>query len=368
MNDASNQNDDDDAEKMRLDFEAFMMGSNCIKTVQDETKDELLPSGQSKKKKKKKKKSSLGGGGGTKARTAVTPPQQVTPSKPGGSSGGGGIDSNTFSSPTMAKSDKKRYYQLLRSFNDKIRYTWFEYDDQLLALLQNIASIRKRLPLEWKLLQSHGQGEEGANVPEEEGWKHFGLLGKPKELPYSFHLHTSDIELTLHHDLKQHEKMLAGVRSLVSNLAECHEALGRQVDNLWKFHLDCITPEEEEEEGGVVGIGGMGGMTTVVVGEDNNMQVIVDSTSEVYRMLSMELYRKQGLVTSVLESTDDDILGIESENRKGGDSLEQTSEGGLDTARKCYRAWPRSSEESCVDDELILYVMKLGETQQQQQQ
>ena len=156
----------------------------------------------------------------------------------------------------------------------------------------------------------------------------------------------SDIELALSNDLMQHEKMLGGVRSLMSNLAECHDALGRGVDTLWKFHLECTEGRGEE----------LGNNE-----EDDDLESIVQNVTNLFHMLSMELYRKQCLVPMIIDSTEDEILGVEEQvggdvgdHGRGNSSSSNNDLSGLATARKCYNSWKRSSEESCIDEVLIL--------------
>ena len=48
------------------------------------------------------------------------------------------------------------------------------------------------------------------------------------------------MELALSHDLMQHEKMMDGLRSLLANLSECHEALLRHLDVMTKHHSECL--------------------------------------------------------------------------------------------------------------------------------
>lgn len=392
-----NNSDEDDEEKMRLAFEAFMLTGKKAPANEgknDEPSSQSTTSNKSKKKKKKKRSSSSSLGGGT-------PPNKPLSSTPSKSSDGGNTIITSPLPLAMAKADKKRYYQLLRSFNDKVQHTWYDLDDQLLSVLQNIVSIRGRLPVEWKVLHSshHLNNDNEKNNPEhdddgligwidhgdhmdsnnQEDWKHFGFLGKPKEVPYSFHLHQTDVQLALANDMTQHEKMLAALRSLMSNLAECHDGLGRVVDNIWKFHLECQEEEEawesrqEEEEGGDV-VEWM-----IHKDDDDGMQSIVQHVTDVYQMLSMELYRKQSLVPLIIESTEDEILGIEkqqkSSSRAGRDrgSLRSvvvgSSDGnspndGLQNARKCCKSWQRTSRESCIDASLMSHVLKLGEIPQ----
>lgn len=329
----------DDAEAMRQSFEAFMLSGKQQQSDETEKIDDgsslaTTQSNKSKKKKKKKKKS-----------ITATPTKQ--PSTPSIINSGSSIGTPTSSSATKQKSkEKKRYYQLIHSFNGKVTHTWIHIDDQILAVLQNIVSIRSRLPLEWKVLHSPHLKDDNVNpqdndgrVEHEDEWKQHGLQGKLKETPYSFHLHTSDVQLALSHDMTQHEKMLAAIRTFMTNLSECHEALGRVVDTLWKFHLDCTKDRIEEEDD---------------EDEDGEMQNMVDNVTELYRMLSSELFRKQILIPLILESTQDEILGIE----KG--KITEGSRKGLQRARNCCKSWNRSSEESCIDESKLSYVLKLG--------
>ena len=333
----TNSTSGDDAEAMRQSFEAFMLSGkqqNEIEKADDGSLMATTQSNKSKKKKKKKKKSMVGG--------VATQPS--TPSIINSNSSSIGTPSTSSSATKQKSKEKKRYYQLINSFNDKVTHTWIHIDDQILAVLQNIVSIRSRLPLEWKVLHSSYLKNDNVNPQDdnygrgEDNWKQHGLQGKLKETPYSFHLHTSDVQLALNHDMTQHEKMLSAIRTLMTNLSECHEGLSRVVDTLWKFHLDCVQDriEEDDEE------------------NDGIMQNMVDNVTEVYQMLSSELFRKQMLIPVILESTQDEILGIE----KG--KITEGSRKGLQSARDCCKSWDRSSKESCIDESKLSYVLKLG--------
>jgi len=332
----------DDAETLRQSFEAFMLSGKQQPSVEKEKTNDgssLATTQSNKNKKKKKKKKKLMGG-------AATPPKP--PSTPSIINSNSSIGTpSTSSSTTKQKSkEKKRYNQLIHSFNDKVTHTWIHIDDQILAVLQNIVSIRSRLPLEWKVLHSSHLKDDNINPQDddfgrdEDEWQQHGLQGKLKETPYSFHLHASDVQLALNHDMSQHEKMIAAIRTLMTNLSECHEALSRVVDTLWKFHLDCVQDRiegEEDEE------------------DDGDMQnMVVDNVTEVYQMLSSELYRKQILIPLILESTQDEILGIE----KG--KITEGYRKGLQSARTCCKSWDRNSEESCIDENKLSYVLTLG--------
>jgi len=339
MTDTSN----DDAEKMKLAFEQFMLSggknNNNNKNSQEKNSNEEAStpqstSSKSKKKKKKKRQST----GATPNKVVSTPPPTIKQPSPQQQ------PTTTTPNPKI----KKRYYQLLRSFNDKVKHTWMDIDEQLLSVLQNIVSIRGRVPLEWKVLSQATRYHQATVVedsPEQEeefddyngnedDWKSYGHQETSSQ-SFSHHLRIDDIQLALSHDLEQHEKMLTGLRSLTSNMAECHDALGRIVDNLWQFHF-----EVENNEG--------------MMNKDERLEHIVTCVTSLYQMLSMELYRKQNMIPMVIDSTKDEILGM-NELGKGHDVGTKKSQ---TLVRECCKSWKRSSS----DEELLLSVMKLGES------
>ncbi len=94
-----------------------------------------------------------------------------------------------------------------------------------------------------------------------------------------------------------------------------------------------------------------------------DMENIVQVVTDVFHMLSIELYMKQVLVLLVIESAGGDrILGIE--NRKG--KLNSIGSGGarslpnLQAAKKCCEAWPRSSIETFVEKSLTTLLYDFG--------
>lgn len=331
----SNIDGGDDAEQMRLAFQAFMLqgkGANSNAASGDalthKSSTTTTSNSSSKKKKKKKKRPSTG------ASPQKTPHNKtITTTLVEEES-----DDDQISSPSSNKlnqTTKKRYYQLIRSFSNKIQQSWFEVDDQILAVLESIASIRGRLPLEWKLLNSrYFNNKKYDNVCVEKDtatdWKSYGLRGESKVSNYPIHLHSTDIQLALDHDLGQHEKMIAALRSLISDLSECHESLGRLVDAIWKFHLECQYDGDEIDEG-------------------EEMELLVQNTNDVYRVLSEELYRKQSLIPLVIESINDDVLGG---NTHASGNAEDTP---LIVARRCHKSWPRE-----VDAQLVKWILEIG--------
>ena len=346
MTDNANDNKDD-AESMRLAFEQFMLsGGNNNKAGGKNDNDEvssvatpLSASSSKSKKKKKKKRPSTGATASPKVVASPSTPIQ----SPATTSA-----STPASQSTVNRKNKKRYYQILRSFNDKVKHTWMDIDGQLLSVMQNIVNIRGRLPPEWKLLSQatrHESTNNGASPEQEEkleggifedDWKSYGHREKSKDSSRLFpHLQIEDIQLALTNDLDQHEKMLAGLRSLMSNLAECHDALGRIVDTLWQFHLECSNEEYSDDNE-----------------RKEGLENIVNSVTSTYQMLSIELYEKQNIVPMVIDSTQDDIFGI-------GEIGVARGTGGTNSKKLVQNycdVWKRSP----VDEELLLNVMELG--------
>ena len=343
-----------DAEQMRLAFEAFMLKGKAASSKVDSSDAStntpaLTTKSNSSKKKKKKKRPSTG----------VSPQKMV--SKQEIPITASGMNHERVTSPTPNKLDqssKKRFYQLLRSFSNKIQQSWFEIDDQILAVLENIVSIRARLPLEWKILHSfninnkRGFEEECKEQNMTDNWNYFGFRGKIKALRYPAHMQRADVQLALEHDLEQHEKMIVSLRSLISELSECHESLGRLVDTIWKFHLDCQTQGNE--------IYYDGGDNS---NENFDMDVLVQNTTDLFRLLSTELYRKQCLIPLMIESINDGLLDGESHgfgsdvfNAESAKSTANAEEDlPLSVARRCYKYWPRQ-----MDEELMLWVVELS--------
>ncbi|KAL3796782.1 hypothetical protein HJC23_010929 [Cyclotella cryptica] len=352
MVESTSDDNANDAEQMRLAFQAFMLkGKGATTKVEssDASATTTAKSNSSKKKKKKKRPST-----GVSPQKAVSNEEITTPVS--------AENEEQVSSTTPNKLDqssKKRYYQLLRSFCNKIQQSWFEIDDQILDIIESIVSIRARLPLEWKILNSF-KNDNRRDYEEEfkeenmtDNWKYFGFRGKTKALNYPAHMQRADVHLALEHDLEQQEKMITSLRSLISELSECHESLGRLVDTIWKFHLDCQVQGFSEicYDGGDNSNGNF------------DMDILVQNATDLFRVLSTELYRKQSLIPLMIESINDGLLlGGNSLGFDGRsvhtESTKSTVTSGedlpLSVARRCYKCWPRK-----VDEELMLWIVKM---------
>jgi len=310
-------NDEKDAEQMRLEFEAFMLQGKATSSATSgdasSANTTITISSNSKKKKKKKRPST----GPSPQKTPTTTPTKDLPSP----------------NKKTDQSTKKKYYQLLHSFSNKIQQSWFELDNQILAILTSIVGIRERLPLEWKLLTYKIYDNTARCKDEEvevEDWKQHGFRGKNENRP--LHLHRDDVQLALENDMEQHENMISALRSLVTELSECHESLGRVVDTIWTFHLDCQQNID------------------IMLGDQNEQELdaLVQKATALFQVLSTELYRKQCLIPSVIETINDEVLGEESNMTGKGDTP-------VEVARVCAKYWTRQ-----INQNLITWVKTLG--------
>ncbi len=371
-----NNTQEENAEEMKRAFEAFMLTGKNKNNTQNTflSSSGAIAQPQPGRKKKKKKKSLSLHDNGNNSVISHGSQIQITPSKPNNDIQDVASCEETIASPSNKQgylsqkeqqSVKKRYYQLLRSFADKVQHSWIDVDDQLLSVMENTVSIRSRLRQEWTLLHSptmkrKAESEaamescdrsknyvDGQDVGDPECWKYFGFQGKPREDTYSFHLLSSDVRLALSHDLDQHEKMMAGIRTLMSNLAECHDSLGRLVGNVWHFHLETQTIFQGDDGG-----------EACFERDYTTYESIVKGINEVYEMLSMELYRKQCLVPVVIDSTEDELLDSKyGENDDFGFGGDRDS---LQIARDCCKSWPRNSRCSQVNEQRMFSILKLG--------
>ena len=182
------------------------------------------------------------------------------------------------------------------------------------------------------------------------------------------------MELALSHDLIQHEKMIDGLRSLLANLSECHEALLRHLDVMTKHHSECLDfLDWGSQDGNDIDIGNdirndscngtstASSITFTLDGSFASFEKAAGLTSimnEVMGMLSMELYRKQCLAYSILETVGDGLVvggrdGGSNERTGAASSLEEEM-GWEDlcpqaVAERCSKQWPRGGKAGCVD-------------------
>jgi hypothetical protein len=224
------------------------------------------------------------------------------------------------------------------------------------------------------------------NDNEVESWKNYGSrkrrLGQGYNRHASHALQIQDIQLAFINDITQHEKMVLAVRKLMSELADCHNALGRCLDTIWKFHCSTMVvvvqqemimmeqaqqPEQQhmlavenvnsgDDEEGVVKWEEEGDDDDD--GGDSRITNIVQLVTDVYHMLSTEIYRKQALVLELIESSGGDetlLLGVvETRGRNKSSTNNERLLSSQQIAQKICTVWSsKSANESYVDMSII---------------
>jgi hypothetical protein len=324
----------------------------------------------------------------------------------------------------MRKADK-RYWSIYQQFIKRIQEEWLDIDDQSHKVIQAIVGIRSRLPMHSGLLyrfqeqrscmvtvvtnSTNVQGKQGQGQEQEQeqrgdfrgygyGYSDERILwrGDPKgKLEGHGHgqqqgmemMEEQDVELALSHDLIQHEKMMDGLRGLFANLSECHEALLRHLDEMTKHHLEtesecfefqnyCDVDNSDVSDGDDGDDGGGGDIQNCQ--EWNEFASLEKAAGlsaimqDIMAMLSMELYRKQCLAYTILETVGDDLIGAIGHGHGGGHSnsdgvkrqkgwpsgdMEAETEwddlSPKAVADRCLKQWPRGCKAGCIDIKVL---------------
>ena len=358
----SNNNDGGQEEEFDMAaIQAFMLGGKKKagggggdnNNTKNDQKDDVPSS-----KKKKKKKKGKGAAGGSKTPTKTPPRPPASNSR--------NISSQKKKSNTKAKTPQttpqqrreeqrirntqRQYWRLYKNFFSIVETEWLDLDDQLMAVVGSIDNIRSRLPMESRILRNiRDEDEWEAKKP----WDGYAQ-GYSSRREHNFALRVEDVRLAQGYDLVQHEKMLAGLRRLLSALSEVQDALGRKLDELLSHHWEC------SDDAGIESAMDPQGLSTV------SLQTLVDEASLVYNQLAMELYRKQGMVQELLDSVDDDMIAGEEKAAHSfgpeGDDILGGGRSSQKTASYCTKAWPRDSAQSCVESSLLQRCLKRCES------
>lgn len=249
----------------------------------------------------------------------------------------------------MKKAERK-YWTIFHKFCNILQSQWMDIDDQALEVIQSISGIRHRLPITMKLLKRYEDAIENIHRCD---WKYQSYnqhLTSPSMQSESSLLHKEDVELALSHDLLQHEKMMQALRNLFANLSEMQEALSRTLDEIMKHHLD--------QESQIVHYQ----LNSSVQPMKSYLESasLVNLTTELFGMLSMELFRKQNMVQWIVKSADDGIFtSIHEEKMLSHDDDGSGVIGGpKKIVAYCLRRWSRSCQDSFVDNLLLEYAIK----------
>jgi hypothetical protein len=245
---------------------------------------------------------------------------------------------------------ERKYWSIFHKFCNILQTKWMDIDDQTLDVVQSVSGIRQRLPMEMKLSRKFN---DATMKLKNNDWKCQGnsqvlISSQSKKIL----LQKEDAELALSHDLLQHEKMMEGLRTLFSNLSEMHEALSRTLDEMTKHHLD-----QQEQADYYHKYYSALSFTSYFTSTS-----LVEVMNDLYHMLSLELYRKQCMTKSILNSADDRILlSSQEEKYEGQDGGDWDGYGPKKIVKLCLRDWPRSCDQSCIDIALLDHVISLHE-------
>lgn len=224
---------------------------------------------------------------------AASPPTNRTPQK--------------ATSPRKTELQKKRS-RVSAAFH-KTFIDWLETDDTLLQILQSITNLRERIWETSKRLWKR-------RIEEEE--ETYNLLGKHGYRGNrSICLTVADLELTLDHGLRQHERMQSSLRKLLSSLSQTQDALGRRLDEYYRFTL-----EEDPLD------------------ENRNGILSREECRFLFAATAQELFRKQSMAEEVFESSNNALLYSEGQQRGYG------TEEPRHVARLLSRRWPRTHKDS----------------------
>jgi hypothetical protein len=211
------------------------------------------------------------------------------------------------------KKRKKPFGPIFRAFQGRLE-EWKDLDGQLKAVLGSIANLRDRICWESRqlILPTSTTARE---------WEGCGFRARSNLL-----LTGEDVDMALTHDLLQHEKMMAGARTLISSMSLAQEAMARRLDEWLTYQL-----EEEEEPGG-------------------EGRSLLDQVQDTYLLIAGELYRKQMLVQKILDSCHDGLVD------KQASQMLQEDGSPRSVARKCCKNWSSRGElkeQWLVVDELL---------------
>mmetsp|Transcript_24477 Transcript_24477/g.59943 ORF Transcript_24477/g.59943 Transcript_24477/m.59943 type:complete len:244 (+) Transcript_24477:338-1069(+) len=212
--------------------------------------------------------------------------------------------SKASSTPSSSsRKGTKRFGPIVAAFRGRVE-EWVQTDNQLNNVLNSILNLRNRIWWERKKLEESNRKQDS--------WNGAGF----RRSNHSFLLQ-EDLESALSHDLLQHEKMLAGARTLISSMAQAQDGMGRRLDEF--FQMETLS---------------------------NNAQNVLDAMLQVFHFLGEELYRKQCLVSRVIDSCNDGLLvdGLQEEKLDGNPRS---------VAKQCYNGWlsrnTRKNEWDVVD-------------------
>eukprot|EP00522_Entomoneis_paludosa_P016201 CAMPEP_0172440304 /NCGR_PEP_ID=MMETSP1065-20121228/969_1 /TAXON_ID=265537 /ORGANISM="Amphiprora paludosa, Strain CCMP125" /LENGTH=307 /DNA_ID=CAMNT_0013189091 /DNA_START=312 /DNA_END=1235 /DNA_ORIENTATION=- len=219
------------------------------------------------------------------------------------------------------------------AFQNVLVTEWTSSDDQMYLVMESIANLRERI---WIASREASFLAETSSSVLSPSWKECGFRG-PRSTSF---LLPQDVELSLSHSLLGHERMLEALRQGMAQLAQAQEAMGRRLDDVFahfdsfQSHCHVFQAESRDEEDKL-----KCQRLEQAIGSQ------VDECLELFRAAASELFRKQNLSQTVLES-DHDFLLYHEESTAGNEfkMLPKT------LARLSTSKWARSHRESSLAD------------------
>jgi len=316
-----NLDETDEQDSMRLAFEQFMLGGNKEKHISENESPNKCGLHEKNNKKKKKKRGNF--------RKDQDDAADVLSHKIEVDADLNEDYLHNEQHFNEMKRYEKRCWNVFHRFCSTLQNDWFSLDDQLLDVIQSISELRHRMLMQAKCLHDFAHHKDRYNWLCHGNSKiHMICCDNTKILT------KADVELALSHDIIQHEKMMAGVRSLLSNLSEIQDTLGTSLDKIMQQQLEVTTNQCKRNE---------------------TLINLVNEMNNIFVMLAMEIYRKQILAQMLIESTAGNDILYSSHQSVDNDE----EDGARKTATFCCRRWPRNSKYSLVDHERVGVLLQM---------
>ena len=315
--------DDDDGNELSEDtaWQAFMLGGGANR-------------GAAGKKKKKgrhnthNRGSSVGGPTGNGPSPTSPNKNAAVRASPASTTTQTSLEWKSHQNSSHRQKVRKKYWQILSAFRKTLQEDWLDVDDHLGDVIHSIVDLRSRILMSSKCLHTYCDKTRSSAASSSLGR---GYRNQPQDSNLvTGYLVEDDVELALSHGLMQHEKMMTGARRLISSLHQAQEALGRRLDELMTFRLDAneilrtpssysqMDQNDDAVEDGDLALFGM---------------QLVEWARQVFTELAEELYWKQCLVQTMLDSVNDDLLYH--------DGIMDGESTPLKVAQRVRREWPR---------------------------
>lgn len=202
--------------------------------------------------------------------------------------------------PLLSSPNKKTKVQLAavtKALEKTLVQDWIETDDLAHQVLHSIANLRERLWHTSLMLlrqtttaaMKQAESKQGVWKQRGGGYRHTGA-----SMEYQGGLMVQDLQMTLDHDLVQHERMMVSLRSLLATLGQAQEAMSRRLDECYRLLLlgnHHHRPSHEQQ---------------LMDNDDEYDDDCVQTT--LFTATAKELYRKQKLAARVFDSCNDGLL------------------------------------------------------------